>query len=129
MVRALRVLLAAAALAGILAPISSSSTSLTPQPRVIFITMFGSGNVVSAPHGINCPKTCRSRAFHDDQNVRLVAKPATGWVFKQWGGTWCTGGKSTCAMTLTDTHDCARGDCPIGAFGVRVTFVRADGSS
>ena len=28
-----------------------------------------------------------------------------------------------CVLTLVDSHDCARGACPIGAFGVRVTFV------
>jgi hypothetical protein len=129
MVRALRVLVVAAALAGILAPISSGGVPESGKPRVIFITKFGSGTITSSPHGIACGKVCRSRAFFDDQTVRLVAKAAPGWNFKKWTGTWCSGAKPTCVMTLTDTHDCANGNCPIGAFGVRVTFVRADGSS
>lgn len=128
MVRVGRVLIAAAIVACIAAPAATSTSSGPPKPRVIFITMSGSGEVVSLPHGIACPTTCRSRAFHEDQTVRLVAKAAPGWAFAKWSGTWCSGTKPTCMMTLTDSHDCANGNCPIGAFGVRVTFGRAAGS-
>jgi hypothetical protein len=34
-----------------------------------------------------------------------------------------------CTIALVDTHDCAGGGCPLAAFGVRVTFVRAKGST
>ncbi|HEY2326000.1 MAG TPA: hypothetical protein VGH52_00800 [Gaiellaceae bacterium] len=129
MVRVGRVLLAAAIVACVLAPISTSGVPESGKPRVIFITKIGAGVITSLPHGISCGKACRSRAFHDDQTVRLTAKAAPGWKFQRWSGSWCTGKKTTCVMTLTDTHDCANGNCPIGAFGVRVTFVRSEGST
>jgi hypothetical protein len=105
----------------------SQAGSLFKEPRAVFVTVVGQGKVTSMPKGIQCPPTCFSRTFFKSEQVHLVAKPAAGWRFAGWDG-WCSGTQSTCSFNLTDSHDCAGGMCPVGAFGLRVTFARLDGS-
>jgi len=98
------------------------------ERRVVFVTVTGRGRVASTPKGIDCPARCRSAAFFKSEHVSLLARPAAGWRFVRWSGPWCAGVTPSCAFDLVDSHDCAGGMCPVGAFGLRVTFVRLDGS-
>jgi Divergent InlB B-repeat domain len=116
----------AASLVGVVA-LSASAAAARPafrERRVVFVTLAGHGSVSSTPRGIACPATCRSAAFYKSEVVRLTATPAQGWRLARWSSSWCTAKGPMCVLTLTDSHDCAHGACPIGAFGVRVTFVR-----
>jgi hypothetical protein len=107
---------------------SDAGSAFRPR-RVVFVTIIGHGHVSSMPKGINCPSSCRSNAFFKSERVRLVAHPAAGWRLVNWDGQSCAGANAACAFNLVDSHDCAHGACPVGAFGLRVTFARVDGSS
>jgi hypothetical protein len=117
--RLLAVVLAAFVLAG------SSAASTSPAyvyRYVAFTTVTGHGTVRSVPSGISCPKTCRA-LFVRGTHLRLIATAAAGWSFTGFDGTWCKG--TRCAFDLVSPHDCVGGACPLGAFGVRVAFVRS----
>jgi hypothetical protein len=118
--RLLAVVVAAFVLAG-----STSAASPSYVYRyVAFVTVTGHGTVRSVPRGISCPKTCRA-LFVRGTHIRLVATPAPGWRFKGYDSEWCKG--ATCGFDLVSSHDCVGGACPVGAFGVRVPFVRSPG--
>ena len=119
-IRALVVLAAAVLVA------TSSAAQARNFRRVVFITMQGHGHVTSSPLGLSCPSKCRG-FFLKDQRIRLVGHPAAGWRIVRWSGS-CVGKKTACGFWAADSHDCANGTCPIGAFGVRVTFARLEGS-
>ena len=137
--RAIRYVSSVTSLARVVAGISVAVLLVVAAPshagsqfrerRVVFVTIAGLGSVTSTPKGIACPKSCRSAAFFKSERVRLVARAAAGWHFVGWGGTWCKGTRRTCSFELVDSHDCAGGMCPVGAFGLRVTFARSDESS
>jgi Divergent InlB B-repeat domain len=99
----------------------STASSLVPIRRVVLVVITGKGKVTSAPHGIACPRTCRG-VFPKDSQVHLVAHPAAGWRLSRWSGQ-CTGARA-CAFYLTTEHECSAQLCKVGAFGVRVAFVR-----
>lgn len=108
----------------------ATSTAATPghtYRRVVFVALNGHGRVTSKPAGLACPAHCRA-FFTKDGHVQLVAHPASGWKLVRWSGS-CQGVHAVCAFDLTDSHDCAAGMCPIGAFGEHVTFARVEGSS
>jgi hypothetical protein len=116
-------------LAAVFAGVAVAGSSARPSaaiPRVVFVAISGQGRVTSVPKGISCPRSCRSRAFFKDQIVRLVAHPAPGWVLAKWSGS-CTGRATSCTFELVDSHDCARGACPVGAYGERIAFVKRSG--
>jgi hypothetical protein len=117
-----RLLIVAVMLVGVGSAIAPAANSGSTANGVVFLTIAGQGTVTSVPRGISCPKTCRV-AFGKDALVRLVAHPSAGWSFGQWAGS-CEGTDGSCSFSLTSPHDCAGGLCTIGAFGVRVTFVR-----
>jgi hypothetical protein len=119
--RLLLVLAVASAFASLSA---STARSGLPGPvgRVVLVAITGKGAVSSAPKGISCPTTCRA-FFLKDARVRLVAHAAPGWRLSRWGGS-CVGRGRSCAFNLTTSHDCSGGLCRVGAFGVRVSFVR-----
>lgn len=122
--------LAAGAVSGLLAAAAPSRAgSAFRERRVVFVAIAGHGSVSSVPKGIACPRTCRSNAFFKSERVRLVAHPAPGWRLVGWSSEWCSGTQAACAFDLVDSHDCAHGACPVGAFGLHVTFVRLDASS
>ncbi|HZU20597.1 MAG TPA: hypothetical protein VE982_05230 [Gaiellaceae bacterium] len=123
--RTVTILALVLAVAAIAASASHARSSFAIH-RVVFVAISGHGRVTSVPRGIACPGVCRSAAFRKDATVRLVAHPAAGWTLVRWSGS-CNGRTATCSFALTDTHDCARGACPIGAFGVRISFVRRNG--
>ncbi len=123
------VVLGALAAALLAAAAPSHAGSAFRERRVVFVAIVGHGHVSSRPKGIECPADCRSAAFFKSEHVQLVARPAAGWRLVRWSGTWCSGPQATCAFDLVDSHDCAGGMCPVGAFGLRVTFARLDGSS
>jgi hypothetical protein len=58
----------------------------------------GSGNVTSAPLGINCPDGC-SGSFASGTQVTLTETPSEGSVFAGWSGA-CSG-TETCVVTVT----------------------------
>lgn len=94
----------------------------------MFVTVVGQGTITSVPRGIACPPRCYSAGFYKTEQVTLLARPTAGWRLVGWSGPWCSGPQPACAFDLTDSHDCAGGMCPVGAFGLHVTFARADGS-
>jgi len=112
-------LLAAFVLAAVAVP---SAGSIPPIKRAVLIVINGKGVVKSSPHGIACPKTCRG-FFPKDSRVHLVAQPAAGWKVATWKGD-CTSKTTRCAFWLTTEHECSAQLCRVGAFGVRVYFVR-----
>jgi uncharacterized repeat protein (TIGR01451 family) len=57
----------------------------------------GSGNVTSAPLGINCPDGC-SGSFASGTQVTLTETPSEGSVFAGWSGA-CSGSE-TCVVTV-----------------------------
>lgn len=119
--RALVVLTAAVLVA------ASSAAQQRTYRRVLFIAIVGHGTVSSKPAGLTCPGHCRAY-FVKDEHVRLVGHPAPGWRLVKWSGT-CTGKAASCGFFLSDSHDCANGMCPIGAFGEHVTFARESTSN
>jgi hypothetical protein len=120
----LRALVLVAALALVA---SSSAGTATNYRRVVFVRIYGQGSVTSSPAGLRCPKDCRA-FFLKDEHVKLVGHPAAGWKLVRWAGS-CTSKQPACGFFLSDSHDCANGFCPIGAFGERVTFVRSRSST
>jgi hypothetical protein len=59
----------------------------------------GTGTVLSAPAGINCPTTC-SASFASGAVVALTATAAEGSTFGGWSGAGCTG-TGGCSVTMT----------------------------
>jgi hypothetical protein len=91
---------------------------------IAFVTITGGkGTVTSIPRGIHCPSACRVR-FPRGTHVELSASPEQGWRSTGFSSTWCGEQQATCGFDLVSPHDCAGGACPLGAFGVRVGFVR-----
>ena len=119
-----RPLLVAAIASALIAAHASTARSGLPGPvgRVVLVSISGQGAVTSTPRGISCPTTCRA-FFVKDALVRLLAHPAAGWRLARWGGS-CVGRGRSCAFNLTTSHDCSGGLCRVGAFGVRVAFIR-----
>ena len=117
-------LLAVVAAAFVLAGSTSAASPGYVYRYMAFVTLTGHGTVRSVPAGISCPKTCRA-LFVRGTHLRLVATPAPGWTFKGFNSEWCKGKR--CSFDLVSQHDCVGGACPIGAFGVRVPFVRSPG--
>lgn len=114
-------------LAAVVLVASSSAAQQRTYRRVVFVAVVGHGIVTSTPAGLACPGHCRA-FFLKDQFVRLVGHPAAGWKVTRWSGS-CASTTGSCRFELTDSHDCAAGMCPIGAFGEHVTFARDVGSS
>lgn len=63
------------------------------------VTRSGSGTVNSLPAGIVCGTDC-SEAYANGTAVTLSAVPASGYLFKGWGGA-CTGTGQTCSVAMT----------------------------
>jgi hypothetical protein len=123
----LRLRLLLTALAGTAVAVSTAAAS--PSPRyvyrdVAFVTLNGRGTVRSTPRGIACPRRCRG-VFLRGTHVVLRAAPAAGWRLGSFTSKWCTATAGVCGFDLVSPHDCSGGACPLGAFGVRVTFVRS----
>jgi len=111
----------------VLASLLASSSLASPPYAgrdVAFVTLFGHGTVRSVPRGIRCPGSCRA-VFARGTHLQLYATPTKGWRFVGFDSKWCGGIQQSCAFDLVSPHDCVGGACPLGAFGVRVTFVRA----
>ena len=96
--------------------------SVAPIKRAVLIVVDGKGKVTSKPTGIACPNTCRS-FFPKDSLVNLVAHPAAGWRVAKWSGE-CKSKTARCGFYLTTEHECSAQLCRVGAFGVRVYFVK-----
>jgi hypothetical protein len=124
--------LATLALASFLAAAVGSSTAQSTVLRntglrdVVFVALSGHGTVTSSPAGIHCPWACRA-IFIRGQHVKIVAKPAAGWMIRRISGS-CETKSRACAFDLVSAHDCIGGACPTGAFGVTVEFVWRHGA-
>lgn len=107
----------------------TASVALAGDPHVYvfrdvaFVTMAGHGTVTSTPRGVNCPKRCRG-VFVRGTHVVLKATPAPGWKLASFTSRWCKVRNGACGFDLVSNHECDSGACPLGAFGVRVDFVR-----
>jgi hypothetical protein len=66
------------------------------SPMTVSVRGSGTGNVTSAPGGINCPGTCAA-PFSIGAVVQLTASPTGGSVFSGWLGA-CTG-VGSCSAT------------------------------
>jgi len=83
---------------------TSASLTFTTTSQVLGLTLTIKGSaggfVVSSPAGINCPPTCSANF---PLNVAVLTEtPGANATFSIWSGG-CTGGTSTCAVTLTNT--------------------------
>jgi hypothetical protein len=56
------------------------------------------GSISSDPEGISCPSDC-SESYAAGTSVKLKAKPADGFEFKEWDGS-CGGSDESCTVTL-----------------------------
>lgn len=113
-------LLAALVAASLLA---ADASSIAPVKRIVNVVVTGKGTVTSTPQGLSCPSTCRA-LFPKDSLVHLAAKPARGWKVVSWAGD-CRSKRAKCSFYLTTNHECSSQVCRVGAFGVRVLFVRS----
>jgi hypothetical protein len=120
--RVLLVVALVSVLASLSASTARSGLPSGPVGRVVLVAIKGKGGVSSKPHGISCPRTCRA-FFVKDELVKLVAHPAAGWKLARFSGS-CASKRGSCTFNLTTSHDCSGGLCRVGAFGVRVAFVR-----
>jgi hypothetical protein len=80
-----------------LSPWVGAATSPTLQ---ITKSGTGSGTVSSSPAGINCGTHC-SQSFPTGTTVILTANSDASSVFNRWTGGGCSGGSTTCTLTLT----------------------------
>jgi hypothetical protein len=100
----------------------TTAGSVAPIKRAVLVVVDGKGKVTSRPNGIACPKTCRGY-FPKDSRVNLVAHPAAGWRIAKYSGV-CKSKTPRCGFWLTTEHECSAQLCRVGAFGVRVYFVK-----
>ncbi len=119
-------LAAVSAAAAVFAGASAASPPHYVYRDVAFVTIVGQGSVRSTPRGIRCPPTCRA-LYPRGTRISLHASPARGFRFAGFASKWCNGSPSHCVFDLVSPHDCSAGACPLGAFGVRVRFVRLSG--
>ena len=120
----LRLLLIVIAAAGTLTSAVPAAPPHYVYRDVAFVTLTGHGTVTSSPRGGACPRRCRA-VFPRGTHVVLRATPAPGWRLASFKSRWCSARNGTCDFYLESPHDCTAGACPLGAFGVRVTFVRS----
>ena len=89
-----------------------AGVSLTPGPpidlEVVLLQVFtvtvqkqgtGSGNITSAPPGIDCGTTCFGE-FEQGTMVSINAAPASGSVFVGWSGGACSGEVPACTVLI-----------------------------
>jgi hypothetical protein len=69
---------------------------------VVQVALSGSGTVVSAPAGINCPTGNCGAQFPIGSPVVLNATPGTGATSVAWTGN-CTASGNTCSLVVTST--------------------------
>ena len=79
--------------------------NFTITQRALNVDVTGSGEITSAPTGIDCPGDCTQNYDYNTQ-VTLTPEAATGWVFNSWGGA-CSGtlATSNCVVTMTDARN------------------------
>jgi streptogramin lyase len=84
-----------------------------PKPTTTFALTLskasgtGSGQVTTAPAGVNCDDSCSTTtaAFKSGAQVILKASPATGSTFTEWSGD-CTG-SGVCEVTMSEAREVA----------------------
>ena len=78
--------------------VTATFTAVPPVALTIARSGAGSGNVTSAPAGIDCGATC-SATFAVGTSVTLTAAPTGMSSFSVWSGA-CSGTSSTCTLTM-----------------------------
>lgn len=71
------------------------------EQNTLMVGVFGQGQVVSNPEGINCGdggSSC-SASYDQSTTVTLAATAASGYVFDSWMGD-CSGSAATCTLTM-----------------------------
>ena len=82
--------------------LTATATFASARHTLTVVTAgLGSGGVMSAPAGINCPTDC-DEAFGAGSSVTLTAAPTAGSVFTGWSGA-CSGTQLTCSVPMTDS--------------------------
>jgi FG-GAP-like repeat/Divergent InlB B-repeat domain/FG-GAP repeat len=74
---------------------------------VKFFTVYGIGNVTSAPAGINCgffAAACTT-VIPSGTSVTLTATPEAGSYFAGWGGDGCSDVATTCTVSMTQARE------------------------
>ncbi len=80
------------------ASVGAEFEALSKFPLTVHVT--GSGGVVSAPPGIECPSTCSSE-FYEGQKVKLTAKADSGWEFVKWTGCEAEPSVGVCEVVIS----------------------------
>ncbi len=79
-----------------------ATANFQPLTHRLRVQVTGSGNVTSAPAGINCTGDCNG-FFAAGQPVTLTARPAAGFTFTGWSGE-CSGSAPACTVSVPG-HD------------------------
>ena len=84
----------------------AGGATISAYPLSVISVGNGSGNVTSAPSGLNCGTqgSACSRRFNANTSVTLTATAASGYAFLGWAGT-CSGSAPTCTVSMNRGHD------------------------
>lgn len=76
------------------------AASLAPLRKHLTVRVVGGGRILSSPSGLNCGHSCAADFDHGTAVV-LVAKPASGWRFFNWGDPCARAGTpASCVLRL-----------------------------
>lgn len=70
----------------------------------LWVSVAGTGRVVSTPAAIDCPGSCGATADEGTQ-VSLTATPGEGWRFDGWEGS-CSGSSPTTTLSMAGEMTC-----------------------
>lgn len=88
--------------------IPAYAPNLTRRTLTVTLVGNGSGQIVSAPAGIECSTGSCSAGFHEDVPVALTAEPLAGSRFAGWDGACAASGSSPVArITIAGDAACA----------------------
>lgn len=82
--------------------VGASFAAVAPSNYTLSVAVSGTGNVKSAPSGIDCGNAATncSSSFGANSNVTLTAAVPSGQLFNGWGGS-CSGTSSSCTVSMS----------------------------